>query len=442
MNSNQQVSHTKSLLESNKDTEKNVLNAIKISSSHFQDEVARLSAELYKIPDQGKQRQRYQKTRKLTGQDRRDLLEKWYLKNKDSVMAVSDKMSALATEEKEEYLRGIVLHSLNFPQQKERYATMAKAHAKTFGWIFRTKSNASIPWTDFVQWLSDDEAGDHLYWITGKPGGGKSTLMKYLYHDQLTQSLLQRWAGSQRLVIASCFSWNPGSSIQISLTGLLRALLHEILLVCPELVPLASPWRWQSYELGARKLSSWSNRELLDSFQNVVQHSKDKIKLCLFIDGLDESEGDDTARTEIIELFKTISQHGHIIVCLSSHPWLMFTDAFEGRPSLLLQQLTYNDIKSYVQAELEKHHKFRSLRAKDQDGGLQLILGIVDKAERVFLWVYLAVRSLLEGLRNEDGIKDLRRRLDLMPADFEKYFTHILARWSRFISNKACSFSR
>ncbi|KAK3176927.1 hypothetical protein OEA41_008253 [Lepraria neglecta] len=112
--SNQQVSDTKKLLESHKDTEKNVLNAIKILSSRFQDEVARLSAELYKVPNQGKQHQRYQKTRELTGQDRRDLLEKWHLKNKDSVMAVSDKMSALAMEEKEEYLRGIVLHSLNF----------------------------------------------------------------------------------------------------------------------------------------------------------------------------------------------------------------------------------------------------------------------------------------------------------------------------------------
>ena len=110
--------------------------------------------------------------------------------------------------------------------------------------MLRTKSNASIPWVDFVQWLSDDEAGDHLYWIPGKPGSGKSTLMKYLYHDQRTQSLFRRWAGSQRLVIASCFTWNPGSFMQKFLTDLFRALLHEILSVCPELIPLASPWRW------------------------------------------------------------------------------------------------------------------------------------------------------------------------------------------------------
>ena len=50
-------------------------------------------------------------------------------------MIVSDKLSALTMEEKGEYLRGIVLHSLDFPQLKERYATIAKAHAKTFGWI-------------------------------------------------------------------------------------------------------------------------------------------------------------------------------------------------------------------------------------------------------------------------------------------------------------------
>ena len=65
------------------------------------------------------------------------------------------------------------------------------------------------------------------------------------------------------------------------------------------------------------------------------------------------------------------------------------------------------------------------------------ILGIVDKAEGVFLWVYQVVRSSLEGLRNEDGIKDLRRRLDLMPADFEKYFTNIFSTLEPFYLEQA-----
>lgn len=32
-------------------------------------------------------------------------------------------------------------------------------------------------WNDFVAWL---EEGDGLYWIAGKAGSGKSTLMKYI----------------------------------------------------------------------------------------------------------------------------------------------------------------------------------------------------------------------------------------------------------------------
>ena len=52
---------------------------------------------------------------------------------------------------------------------------------------------------------------------------------------------------------------------------------------------------------------------------------------------------------------------------------------------------------------------------------------MVSKAKGVFLWVFLVVRSLIAGLTNADRITDLRRRLRLLPADLESYFTHMLA---------------
>jgi len=56
-----------------------------------------------------------------------------------------------------------------------------------------------------------------------------------------------------------------------------------------------------------------------------------------------------------------------------------------------------------------------------------LIHHIVERSQGVFLWVYLMVCSLHEGLTNVDSLHTLERRLRLLPADLERYFRHILS---------------
>lgn len=51
---------------------------------------------------------------------------------------------------------------------------------------------------------------------------------------------------------------------------------------------------------------------------------------------------------------------------------------------------------------------------------------IVQKADGVFLWVFLMVRSLLDCFRNEDSLSTLKRRLRSLPSDLEAYFQHML----------------
>ena len=440
------MASTQKLLESNKASERNLLNAI-TSSTQFRAKVAQFPTNLHNDIDHGRHDPKVCRVYDLAGQEEHNFTGHWQLENYKEIMTIlennedamigSQKLSALAFEERQKFVRGLILHSLDFQQLGDRHAAIPKAHEETFGWIFQTGSNPTIRWSDFVQWLSVDNEGAHLYWISGKPGSGKSTLMRYLYDAQCTRQLLEKWSKGQKLLIASCFFWNAGSFIQKSLTGLLRAILHELLSHCPDLNHIVCPWRWQSYELGARSLDPWTVRELLDPFQLFVEHSSDSVRLCIFVDGLDEFEGDDRARKEIIDLFKTISRHRHVKVCVSSRPWLIFADEFHGSPSLLLQDLTYNDIKRYVQTELEGNERFRALKSRDGNGCSQLILGIVDKAAGVFLWVYLVVRSLLEGLRDEDDTRDLRRRLDSLPTDLEKYFTQMMNTLSPFYLEQA-----
>ncbi|KAF2728785.1 hypothetical protein EJ04DRAFT_87882 [Polyplosphaeria fusca] len=127
-----------------------------------------------------------------------------------------------------------------------RSSQVAEAHQDTFKWIFGEKAriggnNSSTDvlnsdifyaddydtarWDDFVGWLQDDRP---IYWINGKPGSGKSTLMRFLIHYGRTREILEHRNPSMK--ISATFIWAAGSPMQRSLKGLLCALLHALIL--------------------------------------------------------------------------------------------------------------------------------------------------------------------------------------------------------------------
>lgn len=356
----------------------------------------------------------------------------------DQVVKFSEKLSKVVAQERVEKNASLMLHSLYFAQMNERYDRVAVAHEKTFNWVFDNTSDPSVPESKFVPWLEDRHDLVHLYWVTGKAGSGKSTLMRFLCDDRRTKQYLELWAAPHKLMFASCFFWNPGHRVQRSLTGLLQSLLHEMLCQCRDLICIASPWRWQWYDLGAPNSYPWSTTELLHAFRRVIEGTKDSVKWFMLIDGLDEFEGDDKARTEINDLFTSIAPYQHVKVCLSSRPWNIFEDAFEGLPSLRLERLTYNDIKDYVQAEIGGNHRFKALSSKNPTGCSRLIATIVEKAAGVFLWVYLVTALLLAGIRDGDSIPELQRRLDHIPPDLEDYFKHMIGGLEAIYLQQAC----
>lgn len=141
-------------------------------------------------------------------------------------------------------IESAILDWLDFRQISWRYEEVREAYQQTYQWIFEN-SNEHQRWTDFTTYLEKDQAVP--YFINGKAGSGKSTLMKFIYNHPRTTAALKRWAGPDELVVLNFFFWNLGTNLQKSHVGMLRALLHEMLQRHAELIPAVLPRLYRNW---------------------------------------------------------------------------------------------------------------------------------------------------------------------------------------------------
>ncbi|KAI1744668.1 hypothetical protein F4680DRAFT_405708 [Xylaria scruposa] len=318
------------------------------------------------------------------------------------------------------------LETLYFGDIATRFVHVEDAHPKTFDWIFckstKTDSSLNTPKrkVKFQTWLETEHG---IFWIYGKPGCGKSTLMKFLCNSPKTVDSLRVWAGHKRLIIAKFYFWHSGSTLQKSQEGLLRSILFEILRQCPDLISVASQ---ATDSLSRLDPGEWSLELLLDVYQ-VIMSSNLPIRICLFIDGLDEFQEQRHTHSDLLKTLRKMNYSQDIKICLSSRPWTIFNDEFkkESDWQVKLEDLTHDDIHCYVTDKFNEHSQFRTLTAADP-AYLDLVDLVVDRAEGVFLWVFLVVRTLLDGLTYHDSLSTLQRRLRAFPPDLESLFRFLI----------------
>ncbi|KAL2074233.1 hypothetical protein VTL71DRAFT_8011 [Oculimacula yallundae] len=317
-----------------------------------------------------------------------------------------------------------IIESLHYPTRTVRHETIPEAHMQTFEWIFQDPVVGGKPWSDFGNWL---ETGNGIYWISGKAGSGKSTLMKFVLDHEITRQKLDVWAQGSVLETPSFFFWKSGDTDQRSQEGLLRSLLHQVLLEHPEHVPTIFPDIWKRYsELASNNVpltsSTWTLAKLKAAFAHLVAASE--LRVCFFIDGLDEYEGD---YEELARFFSGLSCSSHIKLCLSSRPWPAFQDSFRGCASLKVQEMTQEDIHKYINDKMNDNPNMLLLSQNQPQKTESLVDDIACKAQGVFLWVTLVVKSLLKGLSHRNSLDTLRKRLNAMPPDLENLYSHMLS---------------
>jgi hypothetical protein len=317
-----------------------------------------------------------------------------------------------------------IFRSLCFQSMTVRHSSIAEAYSRTYSWIFNSSflgPSDRRSRIKFTEWLQSPE---RIYWVSGKAGSGKSTLMKYVQGNWKTKHALRIWAGNSSLITASFYFWNAGTTMQKSQQGLLQSLLFKILSQCPNLVPFICPNRFNSSGPYSDSAAPWSLSELSAAFRLLKEQGPTDTKFCFFIDGLDEYEGD---YFDLINTLKDMANSPNIKLCVSSRPWPCFEDAFgsDQHLKLYLQDLTRDDIALFARGKLEDHFAAAALK-RDVPAYEDLIKQIVERAQGVFLWVYLVVRSLREGLSNGDGILLLQARLRSLPSDLEALFERML----------------
>ena len=323
-----------------------------------------------------------------------------------------------------------VIASLDFPHRIQRHEDIPEAHSDTFAWIFgRSEPSGS---TKFVDWL---ERGEDVFWISGRPGSGKSTLMKFIDDSPSTRTHLTNWAGRKSIFIASHYFWSAGLPIQRSQEGLLRSLLYSLLSQIPKMIASACGERWIKSDVLTLYNHRWSHLELGDALRKAIQLRELPMKFAFFVDGLDEYEGDGSS---ISKLMLDLGRCPDVKLCVSSRPWNIFEDGFGRDPTrkLYVHESTQADIRRYAESRLSDHPRWLESSSSDVKLMESLASEITERAQGVFLWVILVIRLLREGITNYDSVADLWKRLESLPVDLEQFFRHILSSVESFYHEK------
>ncbi|KAK3305673.1 uncharacterized protein B0T15DRAFT_556009 [Chaetomium strumarium] len=359
-------------------------------------------------------------TTKQFSTDVMGLIDKWPVSNQsetdEMVREYAKQTLVNGSRDREKF--DYVCKSLYFDSISHREASIPKRHAATLEWVFhdpRASEDDDPLWSSFPQWLVGDSPD--IYWITGKPRAGKSTLVKF--------------AAESQVLVARFFAWTAGANVlQKSHAGLLRTVLLEAIRQRPQLAVDIFPARWfllQSFN-GKVKLPALTMDELRIGFPNLLSATGKEVKLALLVDGLDEFDEDHRA---LVQLLRDANASVGVKICASSRPWNVFRDAFGKNPMLQLERLTREDIKLFVQEKLELSPGYSDFAATSPQEAGKIIGDIVDKSQGVLLRISVISGLLEPSFEEGTGISELQAVVDKLPSEVADLFRYIWDRTSK-----------
>lgn len=299
----------------------------------------------------------------------------------------------------------MLLDSLRFDGIDTRQTAIRNAHVKTCEWLLKN--------SEYLDWLDATKPSEHhgFLWIKGKPGTGKSTLMKYALANA-------RKTMKDKIVISFFFN-AQGRGLEKSIIGIYRSLLLQILEQLPELQGV-----FDSLNLSKSSISEtyqWSVESLKTLLEQAIG-SLEKSSVICFIDALDECE--DHQIQDMISFFEHISELAvsagiKFQVCFSSRHYPHITIR-KGQDLVLEGQEGHGqDLTNY----LDSH-----LKIGNSEIAKQIQIEIQNKASGNFLWLVLVLRMLQADYYHGRHLHTLQQRLQEIPSDLHMLLRNVLTR--------------
>lgn len=181
--------------------------------------------------------------------------------------------------------------SLFFTGYKHRQDEIAAAEDDTFTWIHEHNAPGHVSdapgAATFSTWV---QRAPEVFWIKGKAGSGKSTIMKRLVNSNTTLRMLSQVDITSEVYIASYFWYQlSGHCLQNTIEGALRSLIYQILKQDNQIAMQVAMDILPTDSLRSGKIADWTFESLIPVIDAVLSNARklDK-RLCLFVDGLDE----------------------------------------------------------------------------------------------------------------------------------------------------------
>ena len=254
----------------------------------------------------------------------------------------------------------------------------------------------------------EDQRG--LLWIKGKPGAGKSTVLKYAF-----EAAKQNNEGS---ILASFFFHGRGSLIQKTPLGLLRSLLHQILQQVPDLLTkFASLYRQRCNTEGQNGQKwDWRERDLQKFFNLHVNETARTFPMRLYIDALDEC-GQDPA-ISLVEYFRRFA--GSVAICFACRHYPIIS-LEEAGIEISVERQNAPDINAYITNKMQhaiRNEKFASSIRHE----------IMERSAGNFQWVALVTPRVIQSYKNGKTLTAICVLIRMLPSELANLYEEIIGR--------------
>ena len=258
---------------------------------------------------------------------------------------------------------------------------------------------------------------------------------------QLTQSKrafdLMPWK-PKPVIVVSYFFYELGQHQERQFKSLLMAIVSALLQVFHNTDPRALSSIMNILESQVsrnprdQKQPIWKDEELQEVLRQTLNDCQNPASLLLFVDGMDECEGDHRGQLDFLKTWIESSTKSKMSIkaCIASRDDTEIRLRLSMYPSLPIHHFTKANISAYVTTRLGAAWEMMSgqpdyTTAMFDQG---LIDALVEKADGVFLWVDLVVTQLTLSIEEEKTVEELRMQLDAMPDELRDLYSRIVAK--------------